>query len=143
VHSGLPRNSLTVEITEGVLIHDAEGVIHCLDELHAAGAKVSIDDFGTGFSALSYLKLFDIDYLKIDKSFINNLVSDGSDKALTEAIVDLAHRLGIEAIAEGVESIAQRDALAAIGCDYIQGYYYSQAVTREIFEKLLDRQHAH
>ena len=70
-------------------------------------------------------------------------VSDGSDKALTEAIVDLAHRLGIEAIAEGVESIAQRDVLAAIGCDYIQGYYYSQAVTREIFEKLLDRQHAH
>jgi diguanylate cyclase (GGDEF)-like protein/PAS domain S-box-containing protein len=143
VHSGLPRNSLTVEITEGVLIHDAEEVIHCLEELHAAGAKVSIDDFGTGFSALSYLKLFDIDYLKIDKSFINNLVSDGSDKALTEAIVDLAHRLGIEAIAEGVESSAQRDALAAIGCDYIQGYYYSRAVTREIFEKLLDRQHAH
>jgi diguanylate cyclase (GGDEF)-like protein/PAS domain S-box-containing protein len=143
VHSGLPRNSITVEITEGVLIHDAEEVIHCLEALHAAGAKVSIDDFGTGFSALSYLKLFDIDYLKIDKSFINNLVSDGSDKALTEAIVDLAHRLGIEAIAEGVESIAQRDALAAIGCDYIQGYYYSQAVTREIFEKLLDRQLAH
>lgn len=143
VHSGLPRNSITVEITEGVLIQDAEEVSHCLEELHAAGAKVSIDDFGTGFSALSYLKLFDIDYLKIDKSFINNLVSDGSDKALTEAIVDLAHRLGIEAIAEGVESIAQRDALAAIGCDYIQGYYYSQAVTREIFEKLLDRQHAH
>ena len=70
-------------------------------------------------------------------------VSDGSDKALTEAIVDLAHRLGIEAIAEGVESIAQRDALAAMGCDYIQGYYYSQAVSREIFEKLLERQHAH
>jgi diguanylate cyclase (GGDEF)-like protein/PAS domain S-box-containing protein len=143
VHSGLPRNSITVEITEGVLIQDADEVIHCLEELHAAGAKVSIDDFGTGFSALSYLKLFDIDYLKIDKSFINNLVSDGSDKALTEAIVDLAHRLGIQAIAEGVESIAQRDALAAIGCDYIQGYYYSQAVTRELFEKLLERQHAH
>jgi len=70
-------------------------------------------------------------------------VSDGSDKVLTEAIVDLAHRLGIEAIAEGVESIAQRDALAAMGCDYIQGYYYSQAVSREIFEKLLERQHAH
>jgi diguanylate cyclase (GGDEF)-like protein/PAS domain S-box-containing protein len=143
VHSGLARNSITVEITEGVLIQDADEVSHCLEELHAAGAKVSIDDFGTGFSALSYLKLFDIDYLKIDKSFINNLVSDGSDKALTEAIVDLAHRLGIEAIAEGVESVAQRDALAAIGCDYIQGYYYSQAVTREIFEKLLERQHAH
>jgi diguanylate cyclase (GGDEF)-like protein/PAS domain S-box-containing protein len=143
VHSGLPRNSITVEITEGMLIHDADEVSRCLRELHAAGAKVSIDDFGTGFSALSYLKLFNIDYLKIDKSFINNVVNDGSDKALTEAIVDLAHRLGIKAIAEGVENIAQRDALAAIGCDYVQGYFYSQAVTRELFEKLLARQHAH
>lgn len=143
VHAGLPRHSITVEITEGVLINDAEQVIHCLGTLHAAGAKVSIDDFGTGFSALSYLKMFDIDYLKIDKSFINNLASDGSDKALTEAIVALAHRLGIQAIAEGVESGAQRDALAAIGCDYIQGYFYSQAVPGDRFEDMLERQMAH
>jgi len=143
VHAGLPRNSITVEITEGVLINDAEQVIRCLGALHAVGAKVSIDDFGTGFSALSYLKLFDIDYLKIDRSFISNLVSDGSDKALTEAIVDLAHRLGIQAIAEGVESGAQRDALAAIGCDYIQGFFYSQAVPRDRFEDMLERQMAY
>jgi diguanylate cyclase (GGDEF)-like protein/PAS domain S-box-containing protein len=143
VHAGLPRHSITVEITEGVLISDADQAICCLDALHAAGAKVSIDDFGTGFSALAYLKLFDVDYLKIDKSFINNLATDRSDKALTEAIVDLAHRLGIQAIAEGVESGAQRDALAAIGCDYIQGYYYSQAVPCASFDDLLDRQMAH
>lgn len=143
VSAKLPRNSITVEITEGVLINDAEQVTRCLRALHAAGAKVSIDDFGTGFSALSYLKMFDIDYLKIDKSFISNLASDGSDKALTEAIVDLAHRLGIQAIAEGVESGAQRDALAAIGCDYIQGYYYSQAVPRASFEDLLAREPAY
>jgi diguanylate cyclase (GGDEF)-like protein len=143
VHAGLPRHSITVEITEGVLISDADQAIRCLDALHAAGAKVSIDDFGTGFSALAYLKLFDVDYLKIDKSFINNLATDRSDKALTEAIVDLAHRLGIQAIAEGVESGAQRDALAAIGCDYIQGYYYSQAVPCASFDDLLDRQMAH
>ncbi|WP_338760013.1 EAL domain-containing protein [Massilia sp. METH4] len=143
VQSGLPRHSITVEITEGVLVNDTAQVGRCLGTLHAAGARVSIDDFGTGFSALSYLKNFDIDYLKIDKSFINNLASDSNDRALTEAIVDMAHRLGIEAIAEGVENVAQRDALAAIGCDYIQGYYYSKAVTRDVFEGLLERQMAH
>lgn len=142
-HASLPRNSITVEITEGVLIDDTDRAIYCVEALHDVGAKVSIDDFGTGFSSLAYLKLFDIDYLKIDKSFINNLTSGCSDKALTEAIVDLAHRLGIQAIAEGVESGAQRDALAAIGCDYIQGHYYSQAVPCASFEELLERQLAH
>ncbi|MBB3224950.1 EAL domain-containing protein [Pseudoduganella umbonata] len=142
VAADLPHHSLTVEITEGVLVNDTAQVARCLGRLHAAGARVSIDDFGTGFSALSYLKQFDVDYLKIDKSFIDNLASDSSDRALTEAIVDLAHRLGIEAIAEGVENGAQRDALAAIGCDYIQGYFYSQAVPREAFEGLLEGQAA-
>jgi diguanylate cyclase (GGDEF)-like protein/PAS domain S-box-containing protein len=139
VQANLPRHSLTVEITEGVLVSDPEQVGLCFGRLHAAGARVSIDDFGTGFSALSYLKHFDVDYLKIDKSFIDHLPDDRSDRALTEAIVDLAHRLGIQAIAEGVENGAQRDALAAIGCDYIQGFYYSEAVTRELFERLLER----
>jgi diguanylate cyclase (GGDEF)-like protein/PAS domain S-box-containing protein len=140
VNAGLPPNSITIEITEGVLVSDAEQVTRCLRALHQAGAKVSIDDFGTGFSSLSYLKQFDVDYLKIDKSFINHLTEDGSDKALTEAIVDLAHRLGIEAIAEGVETGAQRDMLAAFGCDYIQGYHFSPAVPREAFEVFLERQ---
>jgi EAL domain-containing protein (putative c-di-GMP-specific phosphodiesterase class I) len=143
VNSGLPPNSLTVEITEGLLVSDAEQVTRCLAALHAAGAKVSIDDFGTGFSSLSYLKDFDVDYLKIDKSFINNLTDNGSDKALTEGIIDLAHRLGIETIAEGVETAAQRDMLAAFGCDYIQGYYFSPALPRDAFEAALERQMVH
>ncbi|MGJ9416601.1 EAL domain-containing protein [Massilia sp. CMS3.1] len=143
VNAGLPPNSITIEITEGVLVSDAEQFTRCLGALHAAGARVSIDDFGTGFSSLSYLKHFDVDYLKIDKSFIDNLTEDGSDRALTEAIVDLAHRLGIEAIAEGVETGAQRDILAALGCDYIQGYVYSPAVPREAFERFLDLQTVH
>jgi diguanylate cyclase (GGDEF)-like protein/PAS domain S-box-containing protein len=143
VNAGLPPGSITIEITEGVLVSDAEHVRRCLDALHDAGAKVSIDDFGTGFSSLSYLKHFDVDYLKIDKSFINHLTEDGSDKALTEAIVDLAHRLGIEAIAEGVETGAQRDILAAFGCDYIQGWHFSPAVPRDAFERLLERQMVH
>lgn len=143
VGSRLPPNSITVEITEGVLISDTEHVTSCLKALHAAGSRVSIDDFGTGFSALSYLQRFDIDYLKIDKSFVNHLVCEGSDKALTEAIIDIAHRLGIEAIAEGVETREQRDMLAGFGCDYIQGHFYSEAVPGEAFEDLLERQHAH
>ncbi|MFL6674136.1 MAG: EAL domain-containing protein [Massilia sp.] len=140
VRSGLPPDSITVEITEGVLVRDSEQAMACLKTLRASGAKVSIDDFGTGFSALAYLKHFDVDYLKIDKSFIKNLTDDGSDKALTEAIIDIAHKLGIEAIAEGVETRAQRDMLAGFGCDYIQGHFYSSAVSRDAFEGLLKRQ---
>jgi EAL domain-containing protein (putative c-di-GMP-specific phosphodiesterase class I) len=142
VDAGLPPGSITVEITEGVLVSDAEQVIRCLDALHAVGAKASIDDFGTGFSALAYLKQFKVDYLKIDKSFIDKLTQGGSDRAVTEAIIDLAHRLGIATIAEGVETAAQRELLKALGCDFIQGYYYSPAVTREAFEGVLERQMA-
>lgn len=137
VDAGLAPNSITIEITEGTLVTDADHVVRCLDALHGAGARVAIDDFGTGFSSLSYLKHFDVDYLKIDKSFIDHLTEDGSDRALTEAIVDLAHRLGIEAIAEGVETRAQRDILATLGCDFIQGYFYSPAVPQDAFERLL------
>lgn len=128
-----------MEITEGVLVSDTGQVSRCLGALHEAGARVSIDDFGTGFSSLAYLKHFDVDYLKIDKSFIDQLADDDGDKALTEAIVGLAHRLGIEVIAEGVETSAQRDLLAAFGCDYIQGWFYAKALPREAFEDYLER----
>jgi diguanylate cyclase (GGDEF)-like protein/PAS domain S-box-containing protein len=143
LHTGTPSSSITIEITEGVLVSDAGQVARCLGALHRAGAKVSIDDFGTGFSSLAYLKHFDVDYLKIDKSFIDHLAEDGSDRALTEAIIGLAHRLGIEVIAEGVENGAQRDTLAAFGCDYIQGHYYSEALSRDAFEDYLERQMAY
>jgi diguanylate cyclase (GGDEF)-like protein/PAS domain S-box-containing protein len=144
LHTGASTSSsITIEITEGVLVSDAAEVSRCLGALRGAGAKVSIDDFGTGFSSLAYLKHFDVDYLKIDKSFIKHLAEDGSDKALTEAIIGLAHRLGIEVIAEGVEHGAQRDTLAAFGCDYIQGWYYSEALSREAFEDYMERQMAY
>ncbi|WP_292931532.1 EAL domain-containing protein [Noviherbaspirillum sp.] len=140
VQSGLPASCVTVEITEGLLINDSARVKARLNEFQDRGVEVSIDDFGTGFSALSYLKLFDIDYLKIDKSFISNLPEDESDMALTEAIIVMAHKLGIKAIAEGVETEAQRDVLIAFGCDYIQGYLYSPPVPLEEFEALLEKQ---
>ena len=133
----LPPLSITVEITEGLLVRDSEKVRRQLKAFQTRGVEVSIDDFGTGFSALSYLKLFDVDYLKIDKSFVTNLADDPNDRALTEAIVVMAHRLGMKAIAEGVETTSQRDMLAGFGCDYFQGYLFSPAVPSNEFERLI------
>ncbi len=134
---GLPGRCITVEITEGLLLKDSPKTKQRLVEFRNNGIEVSIDDFGTGFSALSYLKQFDIDYLKIDRAFTSKLTEDESDKVLTEAIIVMAHKLGIQTIAEGVETTAQRDILASFGCDYAQGFLYSPAVPAEAFERLL------
>jgi len=134
---GLPGNSINVEITEGLLLKDASNVKDRLLEYRNAGIEVSIDDFGTGFSSLSYLKKFDIDYLKIDHSFISNLINNETDRALVEAIIVMAHKLDINTIAEGVETMEQQDMLIQFGCDYAQGFYYSEAISVKEFEKLL------
>lgn len=107
--------------------------------LRQNGAKVSLDDFGTGYSALSYLRRFNVDYLKIDKSFVQNIEHDPDDRALLQGIVELARRLRIETIAEGVETRAQEDILVQAGCDYLQGYLYSQPVALKDFERLIMR----
>jgi len=133
----LPGNTITVEITEGVLIKDSPSVKKRLLEFQSLGIGVSIDDFGTGFSSLSYLKQFDVDFLKIDRSFICDLEEDPSDRALTEAIIVMAHKLGIKTIAEGVETELQKEMLMKFGCDYAQGYLFSPAVPIDDFEKLL------
>ena len=136
----LPGNSINVEITEGLLLKDASNVKDRLLEYRNAGIEVSIDDFVTGFSSLSYLKKFDIDYLKIDRSFISNLISNETDRALVEAIIVMAHKLDINTIAEGVETMEQQDLLIQFGCDYAQGFYYSEAISVLEFEKLLVNQ---
>lgn len=133
----LPGSSITIEITEGLLLKKSEKVSQYLLACRNHGIEISIDDFGTGFSALSYLKLFDIDYLKIDRSFVSNLTSNESDKALVEAIILMAHKLGIKTIAEGIETEEQSDLLIAFGCDYAQGYLYSRPVPVCEFAKLL------
>ncbi|WP_221048524.1 sensor domain-containing protein [Methylogaea oryzae] len=134
---GLPGESMVVEITEGLLL-DGDAVIKGkLLALRGTGMQVSIDDFGTGYSSLSYLKKFDIDYLKIDQSFVRNLAPNSSDMALCEAIIVMAHKLGMKVIAEGVETEAQRDLLAAAGCDYGQGYLFAKPVEAEAFEQWL------
>lgn len=132
---GMPGQSVAVEITEGLLL-DAE-LNEKLLTFRDAGIRVSIDDFGTGYSSLAYLKRFDIDYLKIDRSFVHNVGFDGDNQALCEAMVVLAHKLGLQVIAEGVETAEQRDFLHAVGCDFAQGYLYSQPVAPDRFESLV------
>jgi diguanylate cyclase (GGDEF)-like protein/PAS domain S-box-containing protein len=134
---GLPGNGIAVEITEGLLFKESSKAKERLLEFRNSGIEVSIDDFGTGFSSLSYLKQFDIDYLKIDQSFVKDLEINPDDKALTEAIIVMAHKLGIRTIAEGVETEGQRDFLKSFGCDYVQGFLYSPAVPAAEFEKLI------
>jgi diguanylate cyclase (GGDEF)-like protein len=118
--SWLPKGSIIVEITEGLILNDSIKVREELSIFKNLGIEVSIDDFGTGFSSLSCLSQFDIDYLKIDRSFIKNMNENKSNRALTEAIIVMAHKLGIKAIAEGVETETQRDLLISYECDYIQ-----------------------
>lgn len=134
---GLSEKSITVEITEGLLLNAESGVIDKLLALRDAGIQVAIDDFGTGYSSLSYLKKFDIDYLKIDQSFVRNLETDKNDIALSEAIIVMAHKLGLKVIAEGVETEGQRKILSDGGCDYAQGSLYADPVTAEELGELL------
>ncbi len=137
---GLPGQSITVEITESLLLDISSTVTEQLLNFRDAGIQVSLDDFGTGYSSLSYLKKFDIDYLKIDQSFVRNLEADSDDMVLCEAIIVMAHKLGIKVIAEGIETSEQCRLLAAVGCDYGQGYSFSPPVVSEKFETLLEAQ---
>lgn len=131
---GLPGSSIVVEITEGLLLDNSVRVTDHLIELADAGFQVSLDDFGTGYSALSYLQRFDIDFIKIDQSFVRHLMPDSTDLALCKAMVVMAHALGMKVVAEGVETAQQRDLLAAAGCDYAQGYWFSRPVSAPDFE---------
>jgi len=137
---GLPGQAMVIEITEGLLLDADPGIAGKLLEFRDAGIQVAIDDFGTGYSSLSYLKKFDIDYLKIDQSFVRDLVNDPDDMALSEAIIVMAHKLGLKVIAEGVETDAQYQLLSVAGCDYAQGYLFSKPVPGEAFEELLKGQ---
>jgi diguanylate cyclase (GGDEF)-like protein len=132
--AGAPGGLITVEITEGTLLDADEPVLERLSEMRGTGMQISLDDFGTGYSSLSYLSKFDIDYLKIDRSFVRGLAPDSSELALCEAMIVMAHKLGIAVIAEGVETAAQRDLLINAGCDYAQGYLFARPLPPEDFE---------
>lgn len=133
----LSGDSIVVEITERLLMDANAEVSSKLLAFRDVGIQVALDDFGTGYSSLSYLKKFDIDYIKIDQSFVRNLEPDSDDMALCEAIIVMAHRLGLTVIAEGVETVEQRDLLIRAGCDYGQGYLFSAPTGAESFSTFL------
>lgn len=133
----LQGQGIVIEITEGLLMNVEKSVTEKLLAFRDAGIQVSLDDFGTGYSSLSYLKKFDIDYLKIDQSFVSNMDTDPDNLTLCESMILMAHKLGLQVIAEGVEQESQRALLAAAGCDFAQGYLFSRPVAAEEFELLL------
>lgn len=140
---GLPGQSILVEITEGLLLDASSAITDQLLAFRDMGVQVSLDDFGTGYSSLAYLKRFDIDYLKIDQTFVRNLTADSEDLALCEAITVMAHKLGIQVVAEGIETEAQRALLIKAGCDYGQGYLFSKPLPAEEFERLFSKSDCH
>ena len=135
--SGLAPSGLELEITEGIVMQDAEAAILLLEDMKAMGLKLSVDDFGTGYSSLSYLKRFPIDKFKIDQSFVHDLATDTDDAVIVSTIISMAHSLKLKVIAEGVETAEQLAFLKQQGCDEIQGYYFSKPVSAEEFTKLL------
>jgi diguanylate cyclase (GGDEF)-like protein/PAS domain S-box-containing protein len=135
-HLGLPGKCIVVEITEGLLLHASVTVTDKLLEYRDAGIQVAIDDFGTGYSSMAYLKKFDIDYLKIDRSFVCDIGADADSRTIAESMIVMAHRLGLKVIAEGIETVEQRDLLRAAGCDYGQGFLFSPPLPAAQFERL-------
>jgi len=137
---GLSGPNLSIEITENLLLNAHAEITELLLWFRDAGIQVAIDDFGTGYSTLSYLKQFHIDYLKIDRTFVRDIETDPNDMALSRAIIVMAHELGLKVIAEGVETVGQRNLLAKAGCDYAQGYLYAGApLASHDFEAWLQR----
>ena len=128
---------LELELTESVLVQEAEQAVPTLSRLNDIGIKLSLDDFGTGYSSLNYLRRFPLDNLKIDRSFISGMTSNAHDAIIVKAVIALAHNLKLRAIAEGVETREELDLLAALGCDEIQGFYFSKPLPADEFKLLL------
>jgi len=138
--SGLAPQYLELELTESLLLSNADMTLPILQELKTMGLNLAIDDFGTGYSSLSYLRQFPVNKLKIDRSFIQNVAINSDDAAITAAIIGLAKHLNLKVIAEGVENEEQMSFLRVHRCDQIQGYYFSKPLTeKETREKLRAR----
>jgi EAL domain-containing protein (putative c-di-GMP-specific phosphodiesterase class I) len=136
--SGLPPQLLKLEITESAMMHDAEGSCAILEEFKSIGVGIAMDDFGTGYSSLAYLRRFPIDQIKIDSSFVRDLEGGRGSEALALGIVALARSMGLQTVAEGVETRQQRDFMRAARCDMFQGYLFSPPVAADRIAALLD-----
>jgi len=135
--SGLPAASLTIEVTEGILVDGGETTVDTFRRVRQLGVGLSIDDFGTGYSGLGYLTRLPISKLKIDKSFVDDLAVPGHDRAVAAAIITLGHQLHLQVVAEGVESKAQFNFLRSTGCDAVQGYLFCQPVGLDVLRQIL------
>jgi len=134
----IPHKNIELEVTESLLMDDVDNGIKILQELRDLGIRISIDDFGTGYSSLAYLKLIPTNTIKVDKSFVNNIEDSDKDVAIVSTIIHLAHSLGCDVVAEGVENEKQFEILKQNACDYVQGYYFSRPLNKEDFRKKLD-----
>lgn len=135
--TGIDPRLLEFELTESVLMEEAEVAANALRNLKAFGVQISMDDFGTGYSSLAYLKRFPLDVLKIDRAFIRDVTTDPDDATIAVAMINLAHSLGLKVIAEGVETRPQLDFLIKYGCDEMQGYYFSRPLPLEAASRVL------
>jgi EAL domain-containing protein (putative c-di-GMP-specific phosphodiesterase class I) len=124
--AGVAPGALTLEITESGVMTDPEAAIAMLWGLRRIGVRLSVDDFGTGYSSLAYLKRLPVDEVKLDKSFVLNMTSDHDDAAIVRSTIELAHNLGLELVAEGVEDQETLELLAALGCDLAQGFHLAR-----------------
>jgi diguanylate cyclase (GGDEF)-like protein len=137
VDSSTDPRLLTLEMTETVFLQDSERAQVVLSELKKMGVNLALDDFGTGYSSLNYLKQFPIDIVKIDRGFVADMNDDPASHAIVSAVIELAHLLGMTVVAEGVETIEQRDQLASLGCDSCQGFYFAHPMSADDLDILM------
>jgi EAL domain-containing protein (putative c-di-GMP-specific phosphodiesterase class I) len=131
----LSSENITLEITESAMMTNPVRVSDILKQLHEIGVSISADDFGTGFSSLSYLKTLPVNEIKIDKSFVMDMVRDSTDSAIVKSAIGLAHNLGLKVVAEGIENQGTQQALQELSCDIGQGYYFSEPLSASALMK--------
>jgi Amt family ammonium transporter len=136
-HAGLDPACLELEITESVVMDQSEASVERLQGLRALGVQLALDDFGTGYSSLSYLRRLPLDTIKVDRSFVSGLGTDPADTPIVQAVISLAHGLGIDVVAEGIETAAQATSLQELDCDRGQGYLFSRPLPEAAMEALL------
>jgi EAL domain-containing protein (putative c-di-GMP-specific phosphodiesterase class I) len=140
LETGQPARLLELEITETTLMQDIDETRDKLEEIAAMGVRLAIDDFGTGYSSLSYLKRFPVHKLKVDQGFVRDLTVDPEDAAIVTAIIGLARSLGLDTLAEGVETVEQLDILLGLGCEKFQGYLFSRPLPPTLADGIFNPQ---
>ena len=138
--SGLSPDSLTLEVTESMMMGNVDDAVKLFGDLRSAGLKIAIDDFGTGYSSLSQLKRFPVNSLKIDQSFVKDIQTDASSRTIIQTIISMADSMGLDVVAEGVETYDQLDFIKGLGCRFVQGFYFSRPLPGDSFEKVINQE---